>query len=80
MQVLNFGSLNIDHVYTVDHFVAPGETLCSADYRINAGGKGLNQSIALARAEAKGVLKPGMKVMVMGFGVGLSWGATIIRF
>ena len=37
MQVLNFGSLNIDHVYTVDHFVAPGEILCSADYRINAG-------------------------------------------
>ena len=50
MQILNFGSLNIDHVYTVDHFVAPGETLCSADYQINAGGKGLNQSIALARA------------------------------
>lgn len=50
MQILNFGSLNIDHVYNVDHFVAPGETLCSADYKINAGGKGLNQSIALARA------------------------------
>ena len=50
MQILNFGSLNIDHVYTVDHFVAPGETLLSADYQINAGGKGLNQSIALARA------------------------------
>ena len=50
MQVLNFGSLNIDHVYTVEHFVAPGETLSSTEYRINAGGKGLNQSIALARA------------------------------
>ena len=50
MQVLNFGSMNIDHVYTVDHFVAPGETLSSSNYRINAGGKGLNQSIALARA------------------------------
>ena len=25
MQILNFGSLNIDHVYNVDHFVAPGE-------------------------------------------------------
>ena len=36
MQILNFGSLNIDHVYNVDHFVAPGETLCSADYKINA--------------------------------------------
>ncbi len=50
MQVLNFGSLNIDHVYTVDHFVAPGETLASLNYSVNAGGKGLNQSIALGRA------------------------------
>lgn len=50
MQVLNFGSLNIDHVYAVDHFVAPGETLSSTNYQINAGGKGLNQSVALSRA------------------------------
>ena len=50
MPVLNFGSLNVDHVYSVDHFVAPGETLSSTAYRINAGGKGLNQSVALGRA------------------------------
>ncbi len=50
MSVLNFGSLNIDHVYTVDHFVRPGETLASSAYRNFAGGKGLNQSVALARA------------------------------
>lgn len=36
--------------------------------------------IALVRAQEKGVLGPGMKVMVMGFGVGLSWGATILTF
>ena len=36
--------------------------------------------IALARAQQKGILKAGMKVMVMGFGVGLSWGATLIDF
>ena len=36
--------------------------------------------IALIRAQEKGRLKQGMKVMVMGFGVGLSWGATIIDF
>ena len=36
--------------------------------------------IALQRAEAKGVLKPGMRVMVMGFGVGLSWGATVLTW
>ena len=53
MQVLNFGSLNIDHVYTVGHFVAAGETLAALDYKINAGGKGLNQSVALARAGVK---------------------------
>lgn len=36
--------------------------------------------IALARAEASGRLRPGMKVLVMGFGVGLSWGATILTW
>jgi ribokinase len=50
MQVLNMGSINIDHVYEVDHFVRPGETLDSLSYRTFAGGKGFNQSVALARA------------------------------
>jgi 3-oxoacyl-[acyl-carrier-protein] synthase-3 len=36
--------------------------------------------IALKRAEMDGVLKNGMKVMVVGFGVGLSWGATILTW
>jgi len=52
MKVINFGSINIDHVYGVDHFVRPGETLESTSYSIFAGGKGANQSIALARAGA----------------------------
>lgn len=34
--------------------------------------------IALKQLEDAGRLKPGMRVMLMGFGVGLSWGATII--
>jgi ribokinase len=51
-RVLNIGSVNIDHVYAVDHFVRPGETLASARYGMFAGGKGFNQSIALARAGA----------------------------
>ncbi len=50
MKILNFGSLNIDHVYQVPHFVTPGETLGTTGYQKNAGGKGVNQSIALARA------------------------------
>jgi ribokinase len=53
MKILNFGSLNIDHVYRVDHIVHPGETISSASYRCFCGGKGLNQSIALARAGAE---------------------------
>jgi len=52
MQILNFGSINVDHVYAVDHFVRPGETLASSRYELFAGGKGFNQSIALARAGA----------------------------
>ena len=48
--MLNFGSLNIDHVYRMPHFVIPGETIGCEQYSIFAGGKGLNQSIALARA------------------------------
>ena len=51
-RVLNFGSINVDHVYTVEHFVRPGETLNCQEYRRFAGGKGLNQSIALAQAGA----------------------------
>ncbi len=52
MRVLNFGSLNLDYVYTVDHFVMPGETISSTSRTIKHGGKGLNQSVALARAGA----------------------------
>ena len=36
--------------------------------------------IALKRAEAEGKLRIGMKVMIMGFGVGLSWGGTILQY
>lgn len=50
MCVINFGSINIDHVYQVEHFVQPGETLASTGYQQLLGGKGANQSIALAKA------------------------------
>ena len=49
MKIINFGSLNIDRVYQVEHLVRPGETITSRQYQEFAGGKGLNQSIALAR-------------------------------
>ncbi len=53
MKILNFGSCNIDYVYAVDHFVKAGETLSADFMEIFPGGKGLNQSIALARAGAE---------------------------
>ncbi|MEG0528223.1 MAG: PfkB family carbohydrate kinase, partial [Longicatena sp.] len=49
MKVLNYGSLNIDHVYDVEEFPLPGETIDSIQYKTFLGGKGLNQSIALQR-------------------------------
>ena len=45
--------MNVDHVYSMQHFVQPGETLQSGAYNIYCGGKGLNQSVAAARAGAK---------------------------
>lgn len=53
MKILNFGSLNYDHVYQVEHIVTPGETIQSSGFQRFCGGKGLNQSIALARAGAE---------------------------
>lgn len=53
MKITNFGSLNIDYVYAVDHIVREGETLETAGRSLFPGGKGLNQSVALARAGAQ---------------------------
>ncbi len=50
MKVLNIGSCNIDYIYDVDHMVLPGETQTVHNLAIVSGGKGLNQSIALAKA------------------------------
>jgi 3-oxoacyl-[acyl-carrier-protein] synthase-3 len=36
--------------------------------------------IALRRALERGALRPGMNVMLVGFGVGYSWGATLVRW
>ncbi|WP_085902679.1 ribokinase [Kiloniella majae] len=48
--IMNIGSINVDHVYRVPYFVKPGETLPSKSYQRVLGGKGANQSVALARA------------------------------
>jgi ribokinase len=52
VKILNFGSINIDYVYTLPHIVTPGETLDSMSRDIFAGGKGANQSCALGLAGA----------------------------
>lgn len=52
-RILNLGSLNLDYVYRMDRIVCPGETRASTAFSRGAGGKGLNQSIALARAGAE---------------------------
>lgn len=53
MKILNFGSCNLDYVYRLNHITAEGETQQSEGFNIYTGGKGLNQSIAAARAGAK---------------------------
>lgn len=49
-KLVNLGSLCIDHVYRVPAFTGPGETVSSSTHEVFPGGKGLNQSIAAARA------------------------------
>lgn len=49
MKFLNFGSINIDTFFRVEHIVRPGETISAKSIEKRAGGKGLNQSIALAK-------------------------------
>lgn len=50
MKILNFGSMNIDNVYQMNHMIQPGETQMALAKNVFAGGKGLNQSIAIAKA------------------------------
>ena len=52
-KILNFGSLNIDMVYSMPHFVQPGETIAANKMELFPGGKGLNQSVALSKTGAQ---------------------------
>jgi len=52
-KLLNLGSLCIDNVYRVPAITGPGETVASTSHEVFPGGKGLNQSIAAARAGAQ---------------------------
>ena len=84
MKILNLGSLNIDKVYSVGHFVSAGETISSANMETFSGGKGLNQSIALARAGAEvyhaGAVGPdgkGLRALLEGSGVHVDYLQTL---
>jgi ribokinase len=49
-ELVNLGSLCIDHVYSVASIVRAGETLVGAAPVRHPGGKGMNQSLAAAKA------------------------------
>ncbi|MEO1143420.1 MAG: PfkB family carbohydrate kinase, partial [Pseudomonadota bacterium] len=51
--IINFGSINIDHVYQVSTMPVPGETISAVSYDKFLGGKGINQSIAIAKANGQ---------------------------
>ena len=38
MKVLNYGSLNVDYVYSVDHIIVGGETQHSSKLEVFSGG------------------------------------------
>ena len=68
MKIVNLGSMNVDYVYRVDKFLVAGETKASQSRAENAGGKGLNQSVAAARAGAEvqhaGYIGAGAEILV----------------
>ena len=53
MKIQNIGSMNLDMVYRTDHIVRPGETEASTSMNVFLGGKGINQSVAAAKAGAQ---------------------------
>jgi ribokinase len=53
MALWNLGSINQDLIYSVPHIPAPGETLSSRGFQSFLGGKGVNMSVAAARAGAQ---------------------------
>jgi len=49
-KVLCFGSINVDEFYHIPNIVRPGETIASTLNVTRPGGKGANQSVAIAKA------------------------------
>jgi len=51
--ILNFGSINVDHVYRVPHLPTPGETITSSSYRTFLGGKATGPDGSWAREQLR---------------------------
>lgn len=75
MKILNFGSLNIDYVYSVPHIVREGETIASITRNVFPGGKGLNQAVAVSLALEK---NPEISVYLAG-GIGKEDGDFLLK-
>jgi ribokinase len=60
MKILNFGSINIDLIFRVDHIVAPKETISSSSLVQSSGGKGANQSVAVAKCSLAEIYHAGL--------------------
>ncbi len=61
MKILGYGGINTDFVYHVDRFVSEGESMPCKSLESILGGKGCNQSIAVALAGQKEVYHAGEK-------------------
>ncbi len=53
MNIIVIGSANADLVITTDQMPALGETVTGHDFTVNAGGKGLNQAVAISKLGGK---------------------------
>ena len=51
--IYNLGSINADYFYRLPRLPGPGETLAATGMSSGLGGKGANQSVAIARAGAE---------------------------
>lgn len=51
--IFNLGSINADYVYDLPRLPRPGETLVATRLNAGLGGKGANQSVAMAKAGAE---------------------------
>lgn len=67
----------IDHL--MEHMALPPENVV-LDMRDGGSTGSSSIPIAISRAAASGRLKSGMKILLVGYGVGLSWGACLVRW